>query len=60
MSDRELTSREKPGTFIQHYMNGDTGIIDYVSISGYKVNWIAGGTSSFIPFTKIKSYVVIE
>ena len=60
IADRELTRNEKPGTFIQHYNNGDTGIISNSTLGGYKVDWIAGGKSSFVPLSRIKNYVVIE
>ena len=59
MADRKLSQNEKPGTFIQHYMNGDTGIIQSANIRGYYVKWF-GGRRAFLPYNRINEYVVIE
>jgi len=60
MADRELRINEKRGIMIQHYNNGDTGIIKYSDANGYVVDWIAGGVTRFLPYSKVDEYVVIE
>lgn len=60
MADRELTEHEKIGTMIQHYINGETGIIRYKTAGGYKVDWITSSAKLFLPWSKINEYVMIE
>ena len=60
MADRKLTGNERPGTFIQHYTNGETGVIIFATYRGYTVNWITSRQKGFIPYNKLDDYVVIE
>jgi len=60
MADRELTPNERAGTFIQHRNNGSEGIIKFKNIGGYQIYCSTNDKDKFIPFNKLKEYVVIE
>jgi len=60
MPDRELTSTERIGTFIQHRNTGERHQIRQKDIGGYLTHCIDCNYGKFIPWKDLNKYVVIE
>lgn len=60
MADRELTTNEETGTFIQNKNTGTKGTIRYKDFGGYHIYCATSNVNKFIPYSKVGEYVVIE
>ena len=60
MPDRELTSNERVGTFVQHRKSGEKHEIRQKDIGGYLTHCIDCDLGRFIPWRRLKEYVVIQ